>query len=109
MNEHNSIELKKEELDKADKDKSCKIFKDNFKISLVFETLDKDNLPSTTPITSSASVPSLISHKLSNGLGAEKSKSTPELPLAEKMKLVNADMSKSLVSLTDKYPSLRND
>jgi len=46
---NNILEIKKDELDKAAKDKNCKIFSRNFKVEMVFEELeDKSDIKITT-------------------------------------------------------------
>jgi len=67
---NNIMDLKKSELDKAAKDKNCKIFKENFKIELVFDSVDSESkvytkgldIPPPSPRISDKS-PSFVSDK----------------------------------------------
>ena len=81
---NNILELKRDEIDKAAKDKHGKVFKDGFKLQLCFDTMDDSASDSKSEIRLSST--NLLSQL------------TPR----------NSDK-QEITALTDKYPSLRND
>jgi hypothetical protein len=79
------VEITKEELDKAHKDKQCKVFKENFKVVCSFQSLD------------------------SNEKVAHTEAALSELQLDEKKEATGDPQLKSasIAVITDKYPSLK--
>jgi len=83
-----SLEISKEALDKAHKDKQCKIFKENFRVICSFQALESDRTPS----------------KELSELAIEETKDlSPSIDNYEK-----GPQSATLIPLIDKYPSLKN-
>jgi len=89
-----TLEVPKEGLDKAHKDKACKIFKETFKVICNFQ-----------PLASDKTIPS---HELGD-LTLEETKELSNLAgTASLEKFEKGPQSAALTPLTDKYPSLKN-